>query len=167
MSTITSTIPGAAQTLAGYMKTVATANPSLNPGVYVAGIPTASIRANWMMVGNYPDGIIVAPDTYTWAAIPGAAKLRSESYALQGCIATWAGAADSNAALARISDAFTLLNGIHEQITSDLGGSGSLSPSGSWGDLDVVMEHNGPLGGKGWGVILGFELHVINVQLQG
>lgn len=164
---ITSTIPGAASALAGYMRTVAAANPALNPGVYVAGIPTASIRNNWMMVGNWPEGIIVAPDTYRWAAIPGQALLRSEEYALQGCISAWSGAADSNAALARIGDAFNLLNGLHEQIASDLGGSGTLSPSGSWGDLDVTMEHNGPLGGKGWGVILGFELHVINAQLQG
>lgn len=164
---IASTVPGAAATLAGYMQTVAAANPVLNPGVYIAGLPTASVANNYMMVGSWDGGIVVAPDTYKWAAIPGAAMLRSEEYALNGAIRVWAGDGGPTAALDRITDAFTLLNGIHEQIAQDLGGSGNLSPSGSWGDLDVTMEANGPIGGKGWGIVLGFELHVINVQLQG
>ncbi len=164
---IVSTVPGAAAILAGYMRTVAAANPDLNAGVYVAGIPTATVRNNFLMVGSYETGVIIAPETYTWNAVPGAAMLRGEAYALQGCIRAWSGAAGQEAALARLGEAFTLLNGLHQQITADVGGSGSLSPSGSWGDLDVTMDVNGPIGQSGWGCVLGFELHVINAQLQG
>jgi hypothetical protein len=169
---ITSTVPAAAATLAAYMQAVADANPALNPGVYVGGIPTATVRDNFLMVGNYAEGIIVAPETYSWAAVPGMAKLRLEAYALFGCIRVWTGAAGTDASLARLGEAFTLLNGLHQEIVDDLGGDlvavDSLTSSGSWGDLDVTMEINGPIGTKkGWGVVLQFELHVINAQLIG
>jgi hypothetical protein len=42
-----------------------------------------------------------------------------------------------------------------------------LSPSGAWGGLDVTMQESGPLGGKGWGIVLAFQLYVINVLLMG
>lgn len=167
---ITSTVPGAIQALKGYLTTVAAANPDpqgVAPGVYISGVPTATVRDYYLEIGNWETGAIIAPETYRWNAIPGTAKLRSEAYAVELTIRTWAGAADENAALARIDDAFALLNGVHQQILNDLGGGGQLSPSGSWGDLDVEMVANGPLGGKGWGVILSCQLHVINAQLQG
>lgn len=167
MSQLTSTVPGAVAQLGTYMQTVANANTALNPGVYAGGIPINSVRNNFLMVGSWPDGIIIAPDTYRWVAVPGMVKMRSEEYAIQGCIRAYGGASGTGAALSRLSEAFTLLNGLHDQIASDLGGSGNLSPSGSWGDLVVTMEESGPIGGKGWGVVLGFELHVLNVQLNG
>jgi hypothetical protein len=163
---LVSTVPAAVATLQGYMATVAAASTVTDVQVYV-GYSTArsGMSYNFMMVGDYQEGIVVAPDTYTWADIPGAAKRRTESYALQGCIQTWSGGTD---VLGRLNDAYSLLNGLHELIVTDIGGSGSLSPSGSWGGLVVTMDANGPLETTaGWGVVLGFQLHVINAQIIG
>jgi hypothetical protein len=58
-----------------------------------------------------------------------------------------------------------------DQIASDPAGLGGatdgstpLSPSGSWGDLTVSMYANSPREQAGWGVVLTFELAVINAQ---
>lgn len=171
MAGITSTVPAAVNTLGLYMQNVAAANPALNPAVYMVGLPVGSVRNNFLMVGSMTTGELISPESYKWNAVPGTAKLRGESYALLGTIRVWSGASGKDAALARLGDAFTLLNGLQQQIVNDLGANAyttaALSPSGSWGDLDVSMDGNGPLDGKGWGVALGFELHVLNVQLQG
>lgn len=165
---IRSTIPAAAARLATYMQTVADANPTLDPKVYVSGWPTASVANNFLMVGAADDtAAVVNPTTYSWAAIPGTAMLRTESYSLMGTIRTSGGTGGTQAALARLGDAYTLLNGLMEQIVGDVGGSGDLTPSGSWGDLTVSMIHNGPVQNSGWSVVLGIELQVINAQIQG
>lgn len=162
---VTSTIPGAVAVLAGYLQTVADAQPQLGVGVYTGGLPVEHVADNLLMVGSITEeGEIIVPGTYRWAAIPGAAKLRTEEYALRGSIRCWAGDSDP---LSRLTDAFSLLNGVHQQILDDVGGSGALSPSGSWGELQVSNPLNGPIGRRGWGVVLEFDLHVINAQLQG
>jgi hypothetical protein len=168
---ITSTIPGAAQTLLGYMQAVAGANPDLDVQVYTGWPVTSAWSPNFMMLGDYKEGLVVSPDSYRWAAVPGAAKLRFEEYALMGCIRAWSGSPDGTAPFDRLGEAYTLLNGLHDQIVSDIGGDSyvvdSLTSSGSWGDLGVTMDAFGQIDGKGWGVVLGFELHVINAQLIG
>lgn len=175
MSTV-STIPAAMQVLAAYMRQVAANNPSLAPGVYV-GLPVAQARPNYMMVGDL-EGKLFSPETYHWAAVPGAARLRLESYALLGTIRAYSGSSDI---AGRTADVMAMLNGLQELVVSDPGGyaagltvtapatagGSNLSPSGSWGDLKVTDQASGQLNGQGWGVVLTFELDVINAQLSG
>lgn len=168
MSTIiTSTIPGAIAAVSGYMSAIADANPAWVLGTYPEGLPTASVSNNLIALGDWETGSTVTPVSYKWAAIPGAAKLRYEAYALSGTVRTAGGAGGQIGAGERISDAFAIFNAFHEQVVSDPGGGGNLSPSGSWGDLDMTMHYSGPSGQSGWMVVLGFELHVINAQLTG
>lgn len=165
---IVSTVPGAIQTFQAYMQTVANNNPSLNIGVYL-GEPIDNVRDNFMAVGSFQEWTPIMADSYEWAAIPGQSLLRSEKYTLQGVIRALAGDVDP---MARLSDAFTMLNALHEQIITDIKGisvlgPGTLSGPGSWGGLQVHMEAFGPLEGSGYGVVLGLELDVINVQISG
>lgn len=173
---VVSVVPAAIQVLAGYMTQVADDNPGLNPGVYV-GLPPGSVRNNFLMVGD-PDGKLFDPESYEWAAVPGQARLRSESFALLGSIRAYSGSAD---VAGRVADTFTMLNALQELIVADPGGyaagltvaapasagGSNLSPSGSWGDLKVIDNATGPFGGQGWGVLITFQLDVINAQLSG
>lgn len=174
--TVVSTVPAAMQVLAAYMSQVASQNPALNPGVYV-GLPVETVRSNYLMVGD-PEGKLIDPESYQWAAVPGQARLRLESYAVLGNIRAYSGSADLTG---RVTDAFGMLNGLQELIVSDPGGyakglnpaapatdgGSNLSPSGSWGDLKVTDVASGQIGGQGWGVVLTFQLDVINAQLSG
>ncbi len=161
--TLVSTIPAAVGVLQGYMTTVAQQQSQLAAGVYV-GLQSGNLQNNFMMVGSLEEGALIAPDTYSWAAVPGAAMLRNEAYALEVTIRAWSGESNQ-ATLDVINAAFTMLNGIHSAVAADPGGSGALTPSGSWGDMDASMTACGPLGAQGWGVILSVQLHVINAQL--
>lgn len=177
---ITSTVPAAVSVLLAYMNAVSAANPTMHVKVYMGRTPTSAVANNFMMVGNFPDGELIMPGRFSWAAIPGQDKLRREEYALNGVIRSWTG--DSAEPLARLADVYTMLNGLHGQIANDLAGTAlgltvtppavagqtNLSPSGSWGDLNVEMLENGPAGKNGgWTVMLGFELAVINAQIIG
>lgn len=164
---LVSTVLGAITTLQGYMNTVAAATTvTPTPAVYLFQTATlGGAQYNYMMIGDYHTGTPVAPDSYTWREL--GSTRRNEVYALQGTIACWSGGGSGDAgaaALARIDDAYSLLNALHQQILGDKGGSGNLSPSGSWGELVVHMEECGPMN-AGWGVVLGFDLHVLNAQL--
>lgn len=162
--TMTSTVPSAVTVLQGYMTTVASANPALDPGVYL-GAPVGNVANNFMMVGHLDDGAVHTPITYDWSAIPGAAHRVAEEYALHGTIRAWAGDIDP---AGRLADAYAMRDGLHAQIVSDIGGSGNLTSSGSWGAFHVEMVANGPLASiDGWGVVLAFELYVINAELSG
>lgn len=169
---VASTVPAAVTVLKGYLDAVATQNAStLNPQTSI-GIPTASNRPNMLMVGDYETGVLVNPTTYRWAAVPGRTRMRSEEYSILGAIECAGGAGGSSAAAARLADAYQLLGDLMDQITADPAGLGGatdgstpLSPSGSWGDLTVSMIGNGPKSQSGWGVVLAFELAVINAQL--
>lgn len=163
MSTFTSTVPGAVTTLYGYMTAVAAASTVLDVQAYVGLQLTPS--PNFMMIGDAETGLLVTPVDSEWASMGAAAKRRTERYALQGCIKCWAGGIDWQS---RLNDVTSLLDALQEQILSDPGGNGTLTPSGSWGAFNWRMEANGPLGDPaGWGVLLGFELQVINAQIVG
>jgi hypothetical protein len=164
ITALISTVPGAIATLKGYMLSVASVTAVSNVSVYMGKEATeGQLAYNFMMIGDYHNGIPVAPDSMVWNAIPGAAHLIGESYALQACIACWAGGYDP---LPRLTDAYALLDGLHQQVRTDLGGSGQLSPSGSWGEMRSTMAEFGTVG-TGWGVALDIELFVINGQISG
>jgi hypothetical protein len=161
-----STIPGAVATLEGYMQAVASATSVPDVKVFVGySTPLSGMSDNFLMVGDYQEGTLVMPSDGDWASLPAAAKRRTETYALQGCMRAWAGGTDWQS---RLDDIFSLLDGLQSKIVSDPGGGGTLSPSGSWGQFSWRMEANGPLiNTAGWGVVLGFELHVVNVRITG
>ncbi len=163
MTGLVSTIPGAVQTLTGYMTAVASQYPDLNIGVYT-GQPISAVANNFMMVGHYEDGSLITEAKYAWAGMPVTSKVRYEEYALQGTIRAWTGSNDPSGTIA---NAFLLSDALQEQIVSDPGGSGTISPSGSWGEYTTTMEACGPLDGRGWGVVLAFTLEVLNVRLIG
>lgn len=168
MSQIASTVPGAVGVLLGYMEKVAKANPSINAGVYFTDTTSNAIKNNFMMLGSYPDGVLFAPNTYDWAALPAQTMMRSESYSLLGCIRAWSGDSGQVAALQQLSNAMAMLNGLQEQMLADPQGSSTLSDSGSWGSLVVSVAASGPFGDKGgWGILLNLEIQVINVRLYG
>lgn len=173
---ITSTVPAAMQVLAAYMNSVANANPALNPGVYV-GLPVESVRNNYMMVGD-TEGKLFTPDSYSWAAVPGLARLRKETYALLGTVRAYSGGVNISA---RVGEVLTLINGLQELIVTDMGGNAvglnpaspatdggiNLSDSGSWGGFRITDQTSGPINGQGWGVVVTFEIDVINAQITG
>lgn len=167
MSTFTSTIPGAITTLQGYMNTVAAASSVPDVQVLLGyTIPRTGMSYNFMMVGDFENGILWQPAEGTWEDLPVAAKRRQEKYSLNGCICTFAGGTDLQS---RLNDAFSLLDALYEQILSDPGantgpsGNNTLTPSGSWGRLSYRNLGNGPfVNTAGFGVVIDFELEVIN-----
>jgi len=162
--TIQSTVPGAISAVAGYLAAVAAANPSLDVATYI-GPPIETVANRFMAIGAYPnfDELVVGYRS-DWAAMPATSRWVSEEYEVAGCLRTWAGNSDPQS---RLTEAFTLLNGLREQILLDPGGGGALSPSGSWGTFTTGMAHSGPIGGQGWGIVLTFQIQVINVRIQG
>jgi hypothetical protein len=163
---VDSTVPGAISAIQGYFGTVAVFNPSLALGIYT-GPPIENVANNFLMIGGYPDGAeMVTSYSSTWAVLPAAAKTVTEDYAISCCLRTWAGDSDPTS---RLADAFMLLSQIHEQVVTDPSGSGNLSTSGSWGEFGPVsMPICGPFEGVGgWGVVLTFDIRVINVRLTG
>lgn len=167
MTGIVSTIPGAISAFSGYMTNVAAALPALNLGTYPWGLPTAAVHNNFIALGSFENGSVHTPVENDWAALPGSFKLRSEQYSLLGTIRTAGGNGGQKAAQDRMNDAAEIINALHEQIVTDIAGSGNLSPSGSWGKLHTIHEMSGPQGTSGWVVVYSFELEVLNVQLIG
>jgi hypothetical protein len=159
-----STIAGAVTTLQTHMANVATANPSLNAAVYVGPVQGTEVADNYLQVGEWETGAIWHSYVGDWAFLPGASKTKSEDYHLYGTVRTWAGNVDVAATL---DNAITLLSGVVRELTDDIGGSGQLSPSGSWQVTDVDNPYNGPfVGAAGFGVVVSFDIHVVNVQLS-
>lgn len=167
---ITSTVPGAIATLQSYMNTVATNNPSLEIGVFLGQPLAAAVTDNYLIVGSFGEWIPIDMDSYKWAAIPGQAFRRTEEYKLQGCLRALDG---GNSILNNLNNAFTMLNGLHEQIVTDLratavNSQGALTTSGSWGEFSAHIEVFGPLGPANTpGVVMGFELEVLNAEIVG
>lgn len=161
-----STIPAAITTLQGYMQTVAAASAVDDVQVYVGNAQPPTGRSyNYLMVGDFETNLLVSPSESGWASMGVTAKRRTETYALNGTIVCWAGGNDWQA---RMNDAFSLLNALEVQIVSDPGGSNNLTPSGSWGNFNYRPVATGPFENiGGYGFVIGFELHVINAQLQG
>ena len=162
---ITSTVPAAVNQLYTYMQTVVTNNPTLNAAAFLGRPIGAYVPNNFLAVGKYETWEPISPETYEWAAVPGNSYLRTEKYSLQGCVRAWAGDSDP---LSRLSDGFTLLNSLDDLIIHDLTPSNGtvLTPSGSWGEFKATVEAFGPLGGRGYGIVIGFELEVINAQVS-
>lgn len=158
-----STVPGAVDVLYGYVQAVAAQFPALSLGAYL-GLPVETVANNFIMVGEHETGVIIAPNTFEWVTMPATAQThrRSEDYAIQGCIRVWNGNSDP---VTRLSEVFQVLDALQEQIVSDPGASGALTPSGAWSTLTATMEVCGPINEKGWGVVLAFELHVTGVQI--
>ena len=166
MASITSTVPGAIQTLQSYMQTVADANPSLNIGVFVGEPVAAEVTDNFLIIGAFDTWVPIDMDTYEWAAIPGQSGLVTENYSLQGCLRTMDGDL-----MTAFNNSFLLLNGLHTQIRTDLRATavtstGALSTSGSWNKLEAHIEAFGPIDNVNNGVVIGFSLSVCNVQIN-
>lgn len=161
MSTV-STVPAAIETLAGYFQAVAAANPALEVGVYT-GLPVETVNDNYIMIGSWDGGQDWILNYHsTWEALPSASQWIGEEYEIQCALRTYNGAPDL---AGRLTDAFTLFNGVRQEIVNDPGGSANLSPSGSWGAVTVTMPACGPINKAGWGVVLSFNIGVINVRL--
>ena len=159
-----STIPAAITTVQGYMNTVAAATAVSDVGVYVNYAQTQNLTYNYMMIGEYESGLMIAPTEGQWASMGVTAKRREEKYAILGHVRTWAGGNDWQS---RWNDAMTLLDSLYDQILADPGGSNNLTPSGSWGGFNWTVHESGPLGNaSGFGFIIGFQLQVINAQIH-
>lgn len=161
MTTITSTVPGAIATLLGHFRDVASANRSLDLGVY-SGIPVADVKNNYLAVGQWETGQLISGYHQDWAGLPASAAPKIEDYSILCTIRTWAGTVDQ---LGRLNDAFTLLDGVMSALKADPGASGTITPSGTWQVTSVEIPVAGALGGKGYGVLMSFDVPVINVRI--
>lgn len=164
----TSTVPAALTALYGYMQTIAATLPAPVDDLNVFfgySTPLSGMGLNFMMVGNYEEGVLWQPIEEPWEALPVQGKMRREKYAINGCIHTAAGGEDWQS---RLNDAFTLYNLLHNQILADPGIGGTVTGSGSWGQLSARNLGAGPFEGTGgWGVVIDFELQVLNAIPQG
>ena len=165
MTTLTSTIPGALSALETHMQNVASAHPLLNISVHV-GIPIAEVENNYLAIGTYETGELVLDYEQDWAGFPAAAERKSERYKIPCTVRAWAGNTDP---ISRITDLFTMLDGILAELQADpqatVNGGYPLTPSGSWQISRVDIPVSGPLNNKGWGIVASFEVDVINVRL--
>ncbi len=161
---ITSTVPGAITTLLGYFADVASANPSLDVGVY-SGLPIANIKNNYLSIGEWETGSVLSGYRQDWVGFPASASPKLEDYSINCVARAWDGSSDTTAIAQRFTDAFTLLDGVMGCLQADPGASGSITPSGTWQVVGVDNIASGPLGGKGFGVLLSFEVQVINVRI--
>lgn len=160
-TTLTSTVPGAVSVLQTHFQNVANANPAMEIGVYL-GLPVAAVKNNYLMIGNYQDGKVLASYRQDWVGMPAATAVKSETYSLNCSLRAWAGSSDP---LARQADAYTMIDGVLSELQSDPGGSGELTASGSWQVTEMEEAENGPLGESGWGVVFTFTVEVINVRI--
>lgn len=166
---LVSTVPGAVGVLEGHFNNVAAANPALNVGVFVGPPVGQNVPNNHLAICGYPvnDGEMVVGWLGKFNAIPGSLYLKGEDYSLACHLQTWSGEVDP---ISRITEAWTLLSGVMTELTlsaAAIGGSGSLTPSGSWEISNVGNPHSGPFAtGGGWGMVLTFDIHVWLVQMQ-
>jgi hypothetical protein len=162
-ATVVSTVPGAIGTLQTHFDNVAAANPTLNLGVFV-GDPTGELPNNYLMIGSWPEGNLIDgyEGGFPWLQANGYEK--SEDYKVTCHLRVWGGDVDQ---LGRLTDAFTVIDGVLSELTGDVGGSSSLSSSGSWQVTDIANPLTGPMGAVGgWGLIFTFDVHVVNVRLS-
>jgi hypothetical protein len=115
-----------------------------------------------MMVGNFENGQLIQNYLQTWAGLPAIANRKNEQYEILGTIRTWDG---SSSPVNRLTDAFTLLDGVMSQFANDPNGSGAITSSGTWSIGGIELPSSGPFGGKGWGALITFTVSVINVRL--
>lgn len=161
---LTSTVPAAVSLLKTKMQAVATANPSLAPGVYVGQIIGTDVANNFLAIGDPAGGgQLVAEYGQQFDgmySIPPARRI--ESYGITGMIRAWDETVDP---IARLTDAFTLLNGLITQLADDPEGSDQLTTMGSWGVTNVENPVLGKIDSRGCGCILTFTVTVSDAQL--
>lgn len=157
--TFTSTVPAAVAALESKMQAVADAHPELAPGVYVGEI-LGLVENNFLAIGDpMGQGGMVTSYVSAMDNIKGGAD--SETYSIEGTIRTFNEAVDP---VARLTDAFTLLNALTAELEADFNGSGALG-SGYWNLAQAENPVAGKLDGRGFGVILRFVVTVSDVYL--
>lgn len=161
MATLTSTVPGAVAQFKAYLDAVSAANPSLDIGTYV-GVPIEAVTNNYMMVGNWETSELIANYKQDFAGMPAIANKKNESYSIMASIRAWSGNSDP---IARLTDLFTMVDGVLGQFASDPNGSGHLTASGTWQVDSVDVPFSGPFGASGWGVLAVVQVQVFNVRL--
>ena len=160
--TITSTVPGAIAQLFAYMEQVAEDNPDLNIGTYLGTPIGTALSPNYFILGEDETGQLLQGYHQEWAGLPAAANRSAEEYGIPCCLRAYAGNSDP---ISRLTDAFTMLDGLMGYLQLDPGASGALTPSGTWKLSGLEMPESGPFGGKGWGVLMSFTVSIINVRL--
>ncbi len=158
---LTSTVPGALSALETDLQAVATANPSLDVGVYL-GVPIANVTNNYLAISEWETGELIVNYRQEWAGLPANPPRRSEEYGIPVTIRAWAGDSDPQS---RIADLFTLVDGVLGAVQADPQASGALTSSGSWQATELTIPESGPLGGKGFGVVAQLIIEITNVRL--
>ena len=160
---LTSTVPGAVAALQTHMGNAVAANPSLAAEVHL-GFPTAEVANNYLQIGDETGALLVNyRQEFLDFPITAGIGHRTEEYGLLCSMRVWRGDTDP---LGRLTDAFTLLNAVMAELATDPGGSGALTPSGTWHVGEVTVPWTGLLKNMGWGVELGFTVEIINVRLS-
>jgi hypothetical protein len=163
MTTLTSTVPGAIAVLLGYMGQVATDNPDLDAKAYL-GPPVERVTDNYLMIGD-ETGHLITGYRQNWVGMPASAERKSEEYGIVCSLRAWTGGAAALDPAARLTDAFTMIDGLMGLLQADPGASGSLTPSGSWQVPTVDIPVFGPFESGGWGALVSFTVQIINVRL--
>lgn len=161
MATLTSTVPGAIQQLYTYIQAVAAANPTLNISTHL-GLPIEYVANNYIMIGHYETGELIDHYLQDWAGLPAGAVRKNEEYDIVCSLRSWAG---DSAPTTELTNIFTMLDGVMGKVMTDPNASGTITASGSWQVTDIKTPESGPLGTKGWGVIMTFAVAVRNVRL--
>jgi hypothetical protein len=165
-SVLVSTVAGAISTLLGHMQDVAANQLDLDLSVFL-GPPTDQVNGNYLMLGNYPDGLEFITNYHSPRSVLGIEKAHNEDYQLVGHIRSWSGSADPNDVLTTINNAFAIVNDLAGRIEDDWNGSGALSTAGSWSVSEITQPESGPLGDLGgWGIIITFTVQVVNGWIE-
>lgn len=172
--TLSSTFPGAVAVLVTHFKTVAGQHPTLNAAVYLGpAVGPSQPQSNFIMVGDFQTGALIRGYRQDFRGLPVPGTRKNEDYYIPCTIRTWAGTslpASPSAGIDRLADAFSLMDGILNQLQNDPQGTNSLTSSGTWQVTQIDIPQAGPLpmiggGSGGWGVVMTFEVHVFNVTL--
>jgi hypothetical protein len=162
---VVSTVPTVLQAVQTNMQAVASANPTLNAAVYMGQVIGAPAN-NFFGIGDPEgNGELFANYQSEFQGLFSEQVHRGEAYSILCHVRTWQG--DVNP-VARITEAFTLINGLANQIYTDkLAGGALQTPSsvGNWGLSNIQNHAAGKLDGKGWGCVFTFQIDVTNVVL--
>lgn len=170
MTALTSTVPGALTVLLTHFKTVAAANPTLHVGSYLGepvgpGEPTN----NYLMIGDWQTGELVTGYKQDFRGFPAVSARKNEDYLIPCNLRTWSGEAPPaapTAATQRLTEAFTLFDGVLRQLQTDPQGSTKLTSSGTWQVVSMQIPQSGPWANVGgWGVLMTFDVHIFNVTI--
>jgi hypothetical protein len=168
---LVSTVPGALQQMFSYVQIVANTYNNFNGGQVGAYLGLAigeSIENNYLQIGDDETGELFIGYRQDWVGLPAHGWRKGEEYTIPVCLRVWSGEVDQ---FARLTDAFTLVNALMNQIMADpnglANGSPNLTASGSWQITGLTQPFSGPIKGKGWGVMLKITVAVKNVRING